>query len=152
MIIVTPLVNRIMRTLADQVWSFRVTVLDAILSIYQISATLAGFQGSVVYWPRDIPNGLESSSHNERPHPPCFSTGCLPEMGSKDEYKYDNEKDTRCLYGLILVKCREGFLAHRCRINVCYLRENPSKRALVLNLDMQPCACVLPPRSDPDYI
>ena len=30
-------------------------------------------------------------------------------MGSKEEYKHDNKNDTQCLYGLMLVKCPEGF-------------------------------------------
>ena len=39
MIIAIPLVNWTMQTLADQVWPLRMTILDAVLSIYQTSVT-----------------------------------------------------------------------------------------------------------------
>jgi hypothetical protein len=92
--------------------------------------TLSQLAESIVDRPRDISNGLESSSHNERPHPPRFSTSRLPEMGGKKEYKHDNEDDAWCLYRLVLMKCRESFATHRLRIkcraverwNVCKLQ------------------------------
>ena len=39
-------------------------------------------------------------------------------MGSEEEHKHDDKNDARALYRLVLVKCRERFAAHRCRINV----------------------------------
>ena len=62
--------------------------------------------------PRDVSNGLKSSGHEERPHPPRFRAGCLPEMGRKEEGEDNDENDARGLCRFVLVKRGEGFAAH----------------------------------------
>ena len=116
--------------------------------------------GSVVDQPREISNGLKSSSHNERPHPPRFSTSCLPEMGSKQEHKHDDENDAWGLYRLVLMKCREGFTAHRRRIewsSVGIFRMSPCKekslkKCLVSELEYANLRCILCLCPYPGYI